>query len=110
MNKLSWALAAALLLSALHAFSAEYDENKRVNVSGTVSKFEWTNPHVWLYVKGTDEHGKVTRWRFEMGSPNGLIHRGWQHTALKEGDQVTVEGFAAKSGGTVANAGLVTMP
>lgn len=115
MSKASWALAAGLLLTVLrvsahHAFSAEYDENKLVTVSGTVSKFEWTNPHVWLYVHGKDESGKVTHWRFEMGSPNGLIHRGWQHTALKEGDQVTVEGFCAKSGGNVANAGVVTMP
>jgi hypothetical protein len=107
--------AAALLLttmriSAHHAFAAEYDESKRVTVSGTVTGFKWTNPHVWLYVDGTDEGGKVTGWSFEMGSPNGLTHRGWKSTELKQGDQVTVEGYVAKDGGNVANAATVTLP
>ena len=107
--------AAALLLttmpiSAHHAFAAEYDENKRVTVSGTVTLFKWTNPHVWLYVDGKDESGKVTSWSFEMGSPGGLIHRGWRSTELKTGDQVTVEGYGAKDGGNIANARTVTLP
>ena len=115
MTKTICAVAAALLLTAMrapahHAFAAEYDENKRVTVSGTVTKFEWTNPHVWLQIEGTDESGKVTSWRFEMGSPNGLARRGWIRTALKEGDQVTVEGYCAKDGRNVANAGTVTIP
>jgi Family of unknown function (DUF6152) len=100
------AVAAALLfatfrISAHHAFSAEYDANKSVSVSGTVTRFEFTNPHAWLYVDG---------WSFEMGSPNGLLHRGWRRTELKKGDQVTVEGFRAKDGRKVANASTVTLP
>jgi hypothetical protein len=103
MTKTICAVAAALLLTAMrapahHAFAAEYDENKRVTVSGTVTKFEWTNPHVWLHIEARDESGKVTSWSFEMGSPNGLARRGWTRTALKEGDQVTVEGYCAKDG------------
>jgi hypothetical protein len=113
MNRTVCAAAAALLLatmriSAHHAFTAEYDANNRVTVSGTVTKFEWTNPHAWLYVE-KDESDKVTRWSFEMGSPNGLLHRGWRRTELKKGDQVTVEGYRAKDGSNVANAGIVTM-
>src|SRR6202047_1305064 len=109
------AVAAAPLLTAMrapahHAFAAEYDENKRVTVSGTVTKFEWINPHTWLHVDGKDESGKVTSWSFEMGSPNGLVRRGWRRTELKEGDQVTVEGYCAKDGRNVANAGAVTIP
>jgi Family of unknown function (DUF6152) len=105
---------AALLLvtmriSAHHAFAAEYDQNKRVTVSGTVTKFEWTNPHVWLHVEGKDESDKVTSWSFEMGSPNGLLHRGWRRTELNKGDQVTVEGYRAKDGSNLANASTVTM-
>ncbi len=96
--------------SAHHAFAAEYDENKRVTVSGTVTSFKWTNPHAWLYVEGTDESGTVTRWSFEMGSPNGLTRRGWKSTELKKGDQVTVEGFGAKDGNNIANASTVTLP
>jgi hypothetical protein len=96
---------AATRISAHHAFAAEYDENKRVTISGTVTRFEWTNPHAWLYVDGKEE-----TWSFEMGSPNGLVHRGWRRLELKKGDQVTVEGFRAKDGRTVANAATVTMP
>ena len=63
---------AATPASAHHAFAAEYDENRHVTISGTVTKFKWTNPHAWLYVDRRDEGGKVTRWSFEMGSPAGL--------------------------------------
>jgi hypothetical protein len=115
MTKTICAVAAALLLTAMrapahHAFAAEYDQSKRVTVSGTVTKFEWTNPHVWLHIEAKDESGKVTSWGFEMGSPNGLARRGWTRAALKEGDQVTVEGYCAKDGRNVANAGIVTIP
>jgi hypothetical protein len=109
------AAAAALLLatmriSAHHAFAAEYDENKRVTVSGTVSGLRWTNPHVWLDVDGKDGSGKAGSWSFEMGSPGGLVNRGWKKAELKKGDQVTVEGFGAKDGSNVANASTVTLP
>ena len=115
MKKSLCITAAALLLttmriSAHHAFAAEYDENKRVTVSGTVTLFKWTNPHVWLYVDEKDENGKVTSWSFEMGSPGGLIHRGWRSTELKTGDQVSVEGYGAKDGSNIANARTVTLP
>jgi hypothetical protein len=115
MNKTVCAAAAILLLATLrisahHAFAAEYDENKRVTVSGTVTRFKWTNPHAWLYVDGKDESGKVTSWSFEMGSPNGLTKRGWTSAELKEGDQVTVQGFGAKDESNVANASTVTLP
>ena len=80
----------AVVLPALahHAFVAEFDANKRVKFSGTVTKLEWTNPHAWLYVDVKDDSGKVANWSFEMGSPNVLIRQGWRRTALKEGDQV----------------------
>ena len=115
MGKTFCVAAAALLLmtmrlSAHHAFASEYDEKKLVTVSGTVTNFKWTNPHAWLYVEGKDEAGTVGSWSFEMGSPNGLLHRGWTRTALKKGDQITIEGFAAKDGSNKANAGPVTLP
>jgi hypothetical protein len=99
-----------MTISAHHAFTAGYDENKRVIVSGTVTKFEWTNPHAWLYVDGKDESLKAANWGFEMGSPNGLLHRGWRRTELKRGDQVTVEGYRAKDGSNVANARTIALP
>ena len=106
---------AALLFSVMpasahHAFAAEFDAKKGIKVSGTITKLEWTNPHAWLYVDVKDESGKLTSWSFELGSPNGLIRHGWRRSSLKEGDQVTVEGFAAKDGSNVANAHSVTLP
>ena len=103
-------LVATARISAHHSFAAEYDENKRVTVSGTVTRFKWTNPHAWLYLEGKDESGTVAGWSFEMGSPNGLLSRGWRRTELKKGDRVTVEGYRAKDSKNVANAGAVTMP
>src|SRR5579864_598349 len=115
MSRILCAAAAALLLTTIripahHAFAAEYDENKRVTISGMVTKFDWTNPHAWLYVDGKDESDKVENWSFEMGSPNGLLHRGWRRMELKKGDQVTVEGYRAKDGRNVANVRTVTVP
>ena len=115
MSKTVYGFAATLLLATMriwahHAFAAEYDENKRVTVSGTVTEFKWTNPHAWLYVDGMDDKGQVVNWGFEMGSPNGLLHRGWKSTELKKGDLVTVEGYGAKDASNVANAGTVTLP
>ena len=115
MNKTLGAAAVALLLttmrlSAHHAFAAEYDEKKLVIVSGTVTGFQWTNPHAWLYVTERDESGTLTSWGFEMGAPGGLLHRGWKKGELKEGDRVTVDGYASKNHASVANARTVTLP
>ena len=106
---------AALLFSVMpasahHAFAAEFDAKKGIKVTGTITKLEWTNPHAWLYVDVTDESGKLTSWSFELGSPNGLIRQGWRRSSLKEGDQVTIEGFLAKDGTNTANAHSVTLP
>ncbi len=95
---------------AHHAFAAEYDEQNLVTVSGTVTKFAWTNPHAWLFVKGKNAAGKATSWGFEMGSPGGLTRRGWTKTELKKGDSVTVDGYAAKNGSNTANARIVIVP
>lgn len=115
MNGTPLRTAAALLAIgsvawAHHAFAAEYDENKLVTVSGTVARFKWSNPHAWLYVDGKDENGKPGSWGFEMGSPGGLIHRGWKKLELKNGDRITIDGFAAKDGSNTANARIVIMP
>src|SRR5436190_1138701 len=104
--------AAALLLatvrvSAHHAFAAEYDENKIVTITGSVTDFKWTNPHAWIYIEGKDERGRVSTWGFEMGSPSGLVNRGWKREDVKKGDRITVDGFRAKDGRNVANARTV---
>jgi len=93
---------------AHHSFAAEYDSNKPVTLKGTVSKMEWMNPHARFYVDVKDDSGKVTTWELELGSPNGLMRRGWTRNSLKPGDAVIVEGYLAKDGSSLANARQVT--
>ena len=94
---------------AHHSFAAEFDAGKPVNLTGTVTKIEWTNPHVWFYVDVKDETGKVSNWGFEMGSPNGLMRAGWNRNSMKLGDVVTVEGSRAKDGSNHVNARTVVL-
>ena len=102
-------LAAAAPIHAHHSFAAEFDATKPVKMTGTVTKIEWTNPHVWFYVDIKDETGKVTNWGFELGSPNGLMRRGWTRNSMKVNEVVTVEGSAAKDGSNHVNARSVTL-
>jgi hypothetical protein len=99
-----------LPLLAHHSFEAEYDFNKPLKLTGTVTKVEWMNPHARFYVDVTDENGKVTNWNFELGPIVILVRQGWRKDSLKPGDQVTVEGFQAKDGNALGNARKVTLP
>ena len=101
--------AAAAPLHAHHSFAAEFDATKPVKLTGTVTKIEWTNPHVWFYVDIKDETGKVTNWGFELGSPNGLMRAGWTRNSMKVNEVVTIEGSAAKDGSNHVNARSVTL-
>lgn len=94
---------------AHHSFAAEYDSSKVVTMRGYVTKVEWTNPHVWFYVNVKNPDGTVTNWGFEMGPPHGLQNRGWTRTTVKLGDEVIVNGTAAKNGSNRVNARSVTM-
>src|SRR2546423_6586772 len=92
-----------LLLSAApvmahHAFTAEFDAKKPVTIRGFVTKVDWTNPHVWVYVDVKDETGAWKNWGFEMGAPHQLQTRGWSRELLKIGDELRVDGCMAKSG------------
>ena len=88
---------------AHHSFAAEYDANKPITITGTVTKMEWMNPHARFYVDVKDGSGKVTNWGFEMGSPNGLMRQGWTRNSIKPGDEVTVEGSSSKDGSNNVN-------
>lgn len=94
---------------AHHAFSAEYDINQVIEVTGVVTKVEWTNPHVRFYVDVKDKQGSVTNWDFELQSVNTLTRAGWSRHALEAGEVVTVIGYRARNGSNRANArGSVT--
>jgi len=102
-------LAAAPLL-AHHSFAAEYDGTKPIKVTGTVTKFDMTNPHSWVYLDVKDADGKMVNWGFETASPNALFRRGFKKDFLKPGNVVTIEGFLAKDGSHTGNAQKLLMP
>jgi len=96
-------------LLAHHSFAAEYDEHKPIKITGTVTKVEWMNPHARFLVSVKEADGKVDTWNFELGAIPSLLKQGWRKTSLKEGDQVTVEGYAAKDNSFVASARKVLL-
>jgi hypothetical protein len=102
-------IAAAVPLLAHHSFAAEYDANKPVTITGTVTKLEWMNPHARFYVDVKDADGSLTHWNFELGAIPVLVKQGWRRDSLKPGDQVTVEGSRAKDGSTTGNARSVKL-
>lgn len=84
-----------------HHGNAAYDETKEVTLKGTVTEFDWANPHAQIYFDVKDAKGNVVHWGCETLSPGKLIRTGWTKDAVKAGDQITITLVAAKNGAPV---------
>ena len=102
-------ITAAPPLTAHHSFAAEFDSSKPVTLAGAVTRLEWTNPHIWVYLDVKDEQG-VQHWQCEGGPPNTLTRNGWSKDSLKPNDQITIDGWLAKDGSKTCNARTLKLP
>ena len=106
-----WMVAAALCAGSMaadahHSFATEFDRDKPIELTGTVTDVEWTNPHARFYIDAPDpdRNGEIVNWNFELASPNNLMRQGWRRDSLKVGDTITVSGWRARKDPHVANA------
>jgi len=103
--------ASELPAMAHHSFAAVFDmQGAPVKVTGTVTRFDFVNPHGFVYLDVKDDAGNVTKWKFEVTNPNALLRLGWTKETLKAGDVVTVEGPRAKDGTNFGMGRTWTLP
>ena len=107
-------LAGILLISphafAHHSFGAEYDSAKPITLTGVVTKIDWSNPHVYIYLAVKGDDGQLVNWALEGHPPNTLRRTGWTRSALKENDAITVTGWMSKDGSNRMAGREVTLP
>ena len=103
-------LLASSPVMAHHSFASEYDREKKVKVTGTITKFDLSNPHSWVYVDVKEADGKTANWGFETASAGVLYKRGIRKDTFKPGMVITITGFGAKDNSHTADAQDVTMP
>jgi hypothetical protein len=106
-------IAAGLLIAhsavfAHHAYTAEFDTTKPVKLTGVITRLEWSNPHIWIYLDVKDDKGTVTNWGFSASPPGMLLRRGITKNSLKPGDVLTISGHRAKDGSNNASGNVVT--
>lgn len=104
------ALASTLPALAHHSFSAMYDAQKPVRLTGVLAKVEWTNPHSYFHIEVTNRDGTVTVWAAEGAGPGALSRRGFNRGDIKVGDRIIVDGYLARSGAKIIDARRVTLP
>ena len=95
---------------AHHAFASEFDANRHVVFTGTVTKMMWVNPHAWIYVDVKKPDGTTEEWMVEAGTPNTLLRRGFTKSSLQPGTVIKVDGYQSKDGALRANGRDLTLP
>ena len=113
INKLFAVLTGCLLVSSVvifahHAYTAEFDTSKPVKLTGVLTKVEWSNPHIWVYLDVKDDRGNVMNWGFSASPPGMLQRRGITKSSLKLGEALTISGHRAKDGSNNASGNVVT--
>lgn len=95
---------------AHHSFAAEFDADKPIKLEGIVTKVEWANPHVWVFLNVEDEEtGEVVNYGAELGPPHQLQRRGWRRNTLTIGTQIEVDAYEARNGTPNVNARSITL-
>lgn len=114
LRVLTVALALGMMPGALpsyaHHSTAMYNMATPTTVTGVVKRFEWTNPHAFIYLEVAGEDGKKVEWAIELMSLNHLKSYGWLHDTVKPGDKITCTGGAAKSGDPAMLSSLIKLP
>jgi hypothetical protein len=96
--------------SAHHAFSAEFDAARPIELRGVVTKTEWINPHSWITIEVERDDGTTEIWEIEAGAPNSMFRRGFTRNSLPDGTEILVTGYQARDGGRRANGRNLTLP
>jgi hypothetical protein len=101
-------LAANATPSAHHAFAAEFDKDKPIQLEGTVTRMQWINPHPWIHIDVKTKDGKIEKWMIEASAPNNLLRRGFTRDSLPPGTFIKVDGYQALDGSQRANGTALT--